>query len=66
MKIDGAREEVRFLDHFGNETRLVSMEGDPRIVAVEASGVVDTINTAGVTGPHMGVEPLWLYEQATP
>ncbi len=66
LTIDGAREEVRFLDHFGNETKLVSMEGDPRIVAVEAAGVVDTINTAGVTGPHRGIEPLWLYEQATP
>jgi transglutaminase-like putative cysteine protease len=65
LKIDGAREEVRFLDHFGNETRLVSMEGDPRIVAVEASGVVETFNTAGVTGVHQGFEPIWLYEQPT-
>ena len=66
LKIDGAREEVRFFDHFGNETRLVSMEGEPRIVAVEASGLIETFNTAGVTGAHQGIEPLWLYEQPTP
>ena len=26
--IEGAREEVRFADHFGNDTRLVSVEGE--------------------------------------
>ncbi len=51
LEIEGAREEVRFRDHFGNDTRLVSMEGGPQVVAVEASGVVQTINTAGVYGP---------------
>lgn len=65
MEIEGAREEVRFRDHFGNDTRLVSMEGAPHVVAVEASGLVETINTAGVFGPHQGMEPLWLYQQST-
>lgn len=66
LEIEGAREEVRFRDHFGNDTRLVSMEGGPQVVAVEASGIVQTQNTAGVFGPHQGMEPLWLYQQATP
>ena len=30
LKIEGAREEVRFTDHFGNDTRLFSVEGEPR------------------------------------
>lgn len=66
LAIDGAREEVRFIDHFGNDTRLVSMEGEPRVVAVEARGVVDTRNTNGVTGQHLGFTPLWLFQQPTP
>lgn len=66
LSIDGAREELRFADHFGNDTRLVSVEGEPRLIAVEAAGEVETVDRAGVTGPHRGFAPLWLFCQATP
>ncbi|HEV2901335.1 MAG TPA: transglutaminase family protein [Pseudaminobacter sp.] len=65
LAIEGAREEVRFTDQFGNETRLVSIEGEPRIVSVEAAGEVTTRNTAGMTGLHQGFAPLWLFERPT-
>ncbi|TIU70835.1 MAG: transglutaminase family protein, partial [Mesorhizobium sp.] len=45
LKIDGAREEVRFTDHFGNDTRLLSVEGEPHAIAIEASGEVVTRDT---------------------
>ena len=48
--IDGAREEARFTDHFGNDTRLVSVEGEPQVIAIEAGGEVETYDKAGVTG----------------
>ena len=38
LTIEGAREEVRFVDHFGNDTRLVSIEGEPRAIGVDACG----------------------------
>ncbi|WP_040587024.1 transglutaminase family protein [Allomesorhizobium alhagi] len=66
LNIEGAREEVRFTDQFGNDTRLVSMEGEPHIVSVEAAGEVLTHNKAGVTGAHQGFAPLWLFERQTP
>lgn len=66
LNIEGAREEARFIDQFGNDTRLVSMEGEPRIVSVEAVGEVLTHNKAGVTGAHQGFAPLWLFERPTP
>lgn len=66
LSIDGAREELRFTDHFGNDTRLVSVEGEPDFIGVEASGDVETIDKAGVTGPHRGFAPLWLFCQETP
>ncbi|TIR63058.1 MAG: transglutaminase family protein, partial [Mesorhizobium sp.] len=47
IKIDGAREEVRFTDHFGNDTRLVSAEGGQHTIIVEAAGEVTTRDTAG-------------------
>ncbi|MEQ1953463.1 transglutaminase family protein [Mesorhizobium sp. CN2-181] len=65
LAIDGAREELRFVDQFGNDTRLVSVEGDPHVVAVEAGGIVETFDTAGVTGPHQGFAPLWLFQRQT-
>lgn len=65
LTIEGAREEARFVDPFGNDTRLVSMEGAPHLVAVEARGVVETFDTAGITGPHQGFAPLWLFRRQT-
>jgi transglutaminase-like putative cysteine protease len=66
LTIEGAREEVRFSDHFGNDTRLLSVEGEPHTVTIEAAGEVETINTAGVTGAHRGFAPLWLFLRETP
>jgi len=65
LAIDGAREEVRFADEFANDTRLISCEGDPRLISIEAVGEVVTLNTAGVTGPHRTFAPLWLFSQET-
>lgn len=66
LTIEGAREEVRFTDHFGNDTRLISVEGEPHSIGVVASGEIETINKAGVTGFQRGFAPLWLFLQETP
>ncbi len=65
LNIEGAREQVRFLDHFGNDTRLLSVEGDPHVIAIEATGEVETRDKAGVFGPHRGFAPLWLFTAET-
>ena len=65
VELQGAKEEVRFLDHFGNETRLVSICGEPHAIEIVAQGEVEVRDTAGVTGPHAGFAPLWLFEQPT-
>ena len=46
LVIEGAREEVRFVDHFGNDTRLLSVEGERDFITVEAAGEVVTRDTA--------------------
>jgi transglutaminase-like putative cysteine protease len=66
LTIEGAREEVRFTDQFGNDTRLLSVEGEPHVISVEGSGEVETTSTAGVMGPHRGFAPLWLFGSETP
>src|SRR5262245_47877319 len=66
LTIEGARQELRFSDHFGDETRLISMEGEPHVVSIEAVGEVDTVNKAGVIGFQRGFAPLWLFLRETP
>jgi transglutaminase-like putative cysteine protease len=65
IAIEGAREELRYIDGFGNETRLLSVEGEPRNVTISATGEVETKATTGVTGPQRGFAPLWLFEAPT-
>lgn len=66
LEVEGAAEEVRFMDQFGNDTRLLSIGGAPHLIGIAAQGEVDTIHTAGVFGPHRGFAPLWLFLPATP
>lgn len=65
VAVDGAAEQARFVDQFGNETQLLSAEGEARVIAIEASGEVEVADKAGVTGPHRGFAPLWLFEGET-
>ena len=65
VAVDGATEEVRFTDHFGNDTRLLSVSGEPHMIEITARGEVDVRDTAGVTGAHTGFAPLWLFEHPT-
>lgn len=40
VDIAGAQEEVRFSDHFGNETKLLSVSGTPHI-EIRAGGAIE-------------------------
>lgn len=66
VDLDGADKEVSFLDHFGNETWLVSAHGEPHTITIHASGVVDTVDISGVVGETGGYAPLWLFLRSTP
>lgn len=66
IAISSAREEVRYLDGFGNETRLLSVERNPQTVVIEANGDVETKDVSGVMGAHRGFSPIWLFCQETP
>ncbi|HRP78315.1 MAG TPA: transglutaminase family protein [Aquamicrobium sp.] len=66
LAVEGAREELRFTDHFGNDTRLLSVTGEPHAIEISARGEVEVADTAGITGAHSGFAPLWLFENETP
>lgn len=66
VAVEGAVEQLRFTDHFGNETGLISLEGQPHAITIMAEGEVTTHDKAGVFGPHRGIAPLWLFDRSTP
>lgn len=65
ISVNGATNEVRFLDQFGNDTTLLSVAGEPHVIEIIAQGEVEVHDTAGVSGVHTGFAPLWLFQQQT-
>ena len=65
LEIEGAAEELRYVDHFGNDTRLLSVAGGASTIAVEASGEIETTDRSGMLGTHRGFAPLWLFQPQT-
>lgn len=66
LSTEGARQEVRYDDSFGNDTRLFSVDSEQHRLVLTAAGVVDTTDNAGVVGAHRGPAPLWLFLRETP
>lgn len=66
MDLVGATHEAQYDDQHNNHTVLVSIDPGAPEVVVTCSGVVETANNAGVTGPHTGLMPLWAFLRPTP
>lgn len=66
LDVEGARVEVGYEDQFGNDVRLVSLDGEQTVTRIVASGEVETQDLNGVVGPHTGFCPLWLFLRETP
>lgn len=62
-EVEGGKVEARYIDHFGNVVELVSASRDTEAIRVVASGVVETYDKIGVSGPHKAYMPLWLYQR---
>jgi transglutaminase-like putative cysteine protease len=61
--LEGGKVEARYHDHFGNIVELVSASRDTSAIRVVAEGQVETFDKIGVSGPHRGYMPLWLYKR---
>lgn len=64
-EIEGAIVEAAYEDHFGNQVQLLSTDRDARSIRITAHGEVDTEDRHGVSGPHVGFTPLWLFQRET-
>ncbi len=65
VSVEGATQQLAYRDHFGNDTRLLAAEGLPHVISITARGQVETEDNAGITGPHRGDAPLWLFMRPT-
>lgn len=66
LNVEGATPEVEYDDQYGNHVNLVSLEGEQDVTRILAEGEVETEDNNGVTGPHTGFCPLWLFLRDTP
>ncbi|WP_083100120.1 transglutaminase family protein [Pseudophaeobacter leonis] len=66
VEIVGGKVEASYLDHYGNHVDLVSLTPGARVLTIQASGQVKTLNASGVLGPLKGRAPVWLFQQPTP
>ena len=62
-EVEGGAVEARYIDHFGNIVELVSASRDTEAIRVVATGLVETSDKTGVSGPHRAYMPLWLYQR---
>ncbi|MBO9464148.1 transglutaminase family protein [Tropicibacter sp. R15_0] len=63
--VTGGARQVEFDDQFQNRTQLVKVDNAATSVEILNEGVVEVDDLAGVTGPHRGYAPLWLFQQPT-
>lgn len=61
MQFIGARAEVEYDDHNYNRTVLISVQPGASMVEVHCTGLVETVDNAGMTGLHPGHMPLWTF-----
>lgn len=65
LEVDGGHVEVEYDDHWGARATLVSAEPGAEALTLRASGTVRTLRGDGVSGPHRGPAPLWLFLRPT-
>ncbi|WP_341365684.1 transglutaminase family protein [Yoonia sp. BS5-3] len=65
LDVQGGRVETNYVDHYGNDVALVSIDPGAQSVVLTASGTVQTHESAGIFGKRYGVAPLWHFKQAT-
>jgi transglutaminase-like putative cysteine protease len=65
MEFDGALVELEYEDHHQNPTTLVTVLPGARELVVRCSGEVETVDNAGILGPHSGQMPLWCFLRQT-
>lgn len=65
-EIEGGAKELEFNDQHGNRVVLVSFTPGQSEIIIHSQGEVETTDTSGIVGEHVGSAPLWYYQRPTP
>lgn len=65
VKLTGAEPQTNFVDEHCNLVDLIEFSPGAEDVTISVKGVVETKDTAGVSGQHDLVMPLWFYTRQT-
>ena len=66
LDVQGGKIEVEYDDQNCNHVTLISFDPEVTEVTITSSGIVEAKEIHGITGPHQGFTPLWLFELPTP
>lgn len=66
LSLEGADRHTEFMDEFGNLVELVELHPDTQSIVVSVAGEIETHNSTGMSGQHLGLMPLWCYQRQTP
>jgi len=66
VSLQGAREQVRFLDHHGNHVSLIEVLSETPDVEIAVRGDVETLIQDGVYGHPRDFMPTWFYRRQSP
>ncbi|WP_282092637.1 transglutaminase family protein [Epibacterium ulvae] len=61
----GGKKELQFEDFHRNTVELVSFDINTESIELISEGVVEVADQNGITGPHAGAAPLWLFKRQT-
>lgn len=61
VMVEGGQIEASYSDHLANHTDLVSVNPGAQTIEITASGMVMTMDTAGIIGRRHSPVPLWYY-----
>ncbi|SCZ68951.1 Transglutaminase-like enzyme, putative cysteine protease [Epibacterium ulvae] len=61
----GGKKELQFEDFHRNTVELVSFDINTESIELISEGVVEVADQNGITGPHEGAAPLWLFKRQT-
>ena len=65
VTIEGGHREAQFTDQHGNLVDLVSVESNADAISITSVGEVETMDGAGIVGPHDSSTPLWYFKRDT-